>query len=402
MSKPFGDSGGRPTALFLTPEPPYPLAGGGALRGAALLNYLATRYTVDVMAFREPASPDPVETIPRALAGRVGVVNLPVHSRTAAARAWRNLRRMARGVPPLVDRFAGFAGEVAGALDGKRYDLAVIEHFWCAPYVEQLARRAGRVVLDLHNVESVLHERCALTERWPVAWAHRWFARNCRRLERRLLPRLDLLLTASEADADRLRGLSSATPVEVYPNTIPAVARPERKPMDAIVFSGNMEYHPNIAAVRFFATRIWPLLRERWPGLSWLLIGKNPRSVLEFMERDPRIRVVGAVENSVEAIALAKVAVVPLLAASGTRIKILEAWAAGVPVVSTRIGAEGLPARHGEHLLVADDPAEFAEAVSALLESDSRGRQLAAAGRALYETEFTWEAGWRRLEKIGI
>jgi len=166
---------------------------------------------------------------------------------------------------------------------------------------------------------------------------------------------------------------------------------------EMIVFPGNMEYHPNITAVRFFRREVWPLLRERWPGLVWRLAGKNPHAVRRYTEGDPRIEVTGPMADAIAEIAPAKVAVAPLLAASGTRLKILEAWAAGSAVVSTRIGAEGLAARDGEHLLLADNPAEFADAVSSLLLSENSRRRLETAGRTLYERCYTWDAAWAGL-----
>jgi glycosyltransferase involved in cell wall biosynthesis len=108
------------------------------------------------------------------------------------------------------------------------------------------------------------------------------------------------------------------------------------------------------------------------------------------------------VEDAVAALAAAKVAVVPMLAGSGTRVKILEAWAAGRAVVSTQLGAEGLPVRSGEHLLLADVPEDFVAAVSSLLESKQLRDRIGAAGRDLYVTQFTWEAAWDRLRSLGI
>jgi glycosyltransferase involved in cell wall biosynthesis len=108
------------------------------------------------------------------------------------------------------------------------------------------------------------------------------------------------------------------------------------------------------------------------------------------------------VADAVEALSRAKAAVVPLVAGSGTRVKILEAWAAGTPVVSTSLGAEGLLSRSGEHLLVADQPEAFAEAVSSLLASAELRMRLGQAGRSLLDQQYSWEAGWRKLRKAGI
>jgi glycosyltransferase involved in cell wall biosynthesis len=158
-----------------------------------------------------------------------------------------------------------------------------------------------------------------------------------------------------------------------------------------------MEYHPNRMAVRFFRHEVWPRLRERWPDLIWRLIGKHAEGLKQFTSGDPRIEVQGQVDDAVRELARARVAVVPLLAGSGTRLKILEAWAAGLPVVSTTIGAEGLGAKPGTHLLIADGPASIAEAVSRLLTCSALRKSLGNAGRRLLEQEFTWDTAWRNL-----
>jgi glycosyltransferase involved in cell wall biosynthesis len=302
---------------------------------------------------------------------------------------------VARRVPPLVDRFSGVGREIGEALEGMRYDIGIVEHFWCAPYGGRMAEVCGRTVLDLHNIESVLHQRCAEVESGATAVAHRVFSGACLELERTWLPRFSEVLTASENDAERARAIAPGARVTVYPNALPLAPLPPRASEDAIVFSGNMEYHPNISAVRFFRREVWPSLRERWPALVWRLAGKNPEAVRRFTAGDPRIQALGPVDDAIRELARAKVAVVPVLAGSGTRLKILEAWAAGTPVVSTTLGAEGLGARDGEDLLLADGGPAFAEAVSRLLACTDLRQRVGMAGRLLLEKEFTWEAAWK-------
>ena len=396
--------GDRQAALILCPECPYPAAGGGALRTASLVEYLAERYALDAVVFRPPGGEDPRDTLLGLRARRILVLDLPYHRRHRAARAWRNLRRLWRGVPPLVERFAGFEDRVRAFGAGRGYRLALVEHFWCAPYAAALRPASELLALDLHNVESALHAGCGDAETWPLSTVHRRFARLCRRLERRWLPEYDLVLTASEADARRTEELSPDARVAVYPNTIPWVPLPERaaEGPPVVVFSGNLEYHPNAAAVRWFRREIWPRLRERHPELIWRLIGKNPEAVRRYVNGDARIELVGPVEDAVAAIARATVAVAPLLAGSGTRVKILEAWAAGVPVVSTPIGAEGLGATPGRELALAETAAEFAAAVDDLLRDAEKRRKLARAGRTLFESRYTWKSGRQVLERLGI
>jgi len=388
----------RPSALLLAPETPYPLAGGGALRTASLLHHLSRAYEVDLIVFRQPGADDPAASLPAGLARRVAVIHLPGNGRGLAARALRNAARVARGVPPLVDRFSGFEGSIEDALQGRRYEVGIIEHFWCAPYWHQVSKVCDRTVLDLHNVESVLHGRSAEAERHATAFAHHIFREASLELERDWLPRFSQVLATSEHDAELARAIAPKAHVTVYPNAIPSTPLPAPGNEDVIVFSGNMEYHPNRSAVRFFRREVWPKLRERWPGLVWRLVGKNPEAVRQFTSGDSRIEVQGQVDDAVKELARAKVAVVPLLAGSGTRVKVLEAWAAGLPVVSTTIGAEGLPVRDGEHILLADSAVTFASAVSRLLACSDLRSQLGRAGRLLLEKEFTWEAAWVKLD----
>ena len=388
----------RGRALFLAPECPYPTQGGGMLRSASVLEYLARRYEVDVIVFREPGARHPGKAIPGGTARDIHVLDLPRHRRDVLSRASRNLSRLARGVPPLMDRFDGFAQNIADFLGGRRYDVAVVEHFWCAPYWEQVSRASTRTVLNLHNIESVLHERCAETQRGPAGLAHRIFRDAARSLEKHWLPRYDTLLTASDHDAAMAQRLSPASKIIVYPNAIPLVPQPDVAERNVVAFSGNLKYHPNLSAVRFFRLEIWPLLRKQWPGLIWRLIGKNSEAVEKHTHGDERIELSGPVEDAISELAAAKVVVVPLLAGSGTRFKVIEAWAAGRAVVSTRIGVEGLPARDGENVLLADHAAGFADAVSLLLTSADIRAQLGQRGRVLFESEFTWEKAWQNLD----
>ena len=263
----------------------------------------------------------------------------------------------------------------------------MVEHFWCAPYVNVLSPRARRVILDLHNIEWELARTVAQSESWPISMMFWRFAGAYRRLESAWIPQYDAVLATCEADARRVR--SEGVPAIVYPNTVPFRPVPDGPREDAIVFTGNLEYHPNVSAVRWFAREIWPLLHAEAPRLEWRLVGKNPEAIESIVNTLPGARLVGPVDDAVAEIARARVAVVPLRAGSGTRLKILEAWCAGTPVVSTTIGAEGLGAKSGQDILIADSPEEFAKAVLHACTHD----EVSANARLRFEREFSHEAG---------
>jgi polysaccharide biosynthesis protein PslH len=362
-------------ALLLSPEAPVAGSGGGGLRSASVLAYLRQKYSVDVVDF-----------------------TLHRHSKTPAARVWRNATRLARGVPPLFDRYAGYEAQLESKLGASKYELGIVEHFWCASYAPVLREHCGRLVLDLHNVESELAQTHARAARWPASWASARFAEAYRRLEREWLPKFDTVLVASEDDRHRIEH----SRVVVYPNALEERAVPQAPEEDCVVFSGNLEYHPNIEAVRWFRAHVWPILRDRCPTVEWRLVGKNPEAVASIIAGDERIRLVGPVDDALAEIAKVKACVVPLLSGSGTRFKILEAWATSRTVVSTTIGAEGLGARDNEHLLIEDDPAAFASAMERVLNDSELRRRLGESGCALYREKFTWRAAWRCLEDAEI
>src|ERR1700743_1936617 len=167
---------------MLSPEPPYPLQGGGAFRIASLLHYFARFADVDLIQFSDSGFP---ADLPPGLVRSHHTIPLPRHSRSTVARYFRNGRRAILGVPPLIERLAGLESPIEHAImraTTDQYDIGVIGHPRCAPYVDLLARHCKRTVLDLHNVESVLHERCAALSGGLVRAGHRRFAAASRKL----------------------------------------------------------------------------------------------------------------------------------------------------------------------------------------------------------------------------
>ena len=380
---------------MLSPEAPYPLNGGGAYRTASLLHYFARIAPVDLIFISNTGEP---ALIPEGLVRRQKVIPLARHRRDRLARYARNALRAGRGVPPLIDRLSGLGPAIQEAIGNEHYDIGLVEHFWSAPYVSGLFRVCSRTILNLHNVESVLHQRCAAGGGLLVRAAHARFARASRELERRLLPEFSLVLVTSEEDAARVDEIAPRAVTAVYPNALPWTDVPNVKSRNEIVFSGNFEYHPNIDAVGFLIREIWPAIRQARPDIRLRLVGRGDEHIRHFVRHDPAVEVTGPVENALSEIAAAKVVIAPLRAGSGTRIKILEAWAAARPVVATPLAAEGLAAEHGENCLIAENPVTFSTNVTNLLDSEQEMRRLGTRGRRTFEHQYNWEVVWKKLD----
>ncbi len=398
----------RKSVLFLTPEPPYPLHGGGAMRTASLLHYFASFADVDLIQISDrgtpallPPNPDGTNVV-----RSQHVIPLPVHRRSLAARYFRNARRALTGVPPLVDRLSGLGPAIRGIIGNKRYDIGVVEHFWCAPYLADIQAACSTTVLDMHNIESILHARCADISNGLVRLGHARFARAYRKLEAELMPQYSLVLAVSESDRDTARQIAPSSNLAVYPNSVPWIESRQAPDSDParplIVFSGNFEYHPNIDAVRFLVDQIWPEVRKQVAGARLRLVGRGESFVRHLLPADGGlalgIETSGYVPDAMREIAAADIVVAPLRAGSGTRVKILEAWAASRPVVATPLAAEGLVLQEEGNILFASTPVQFAEAIARLASRADLRASLGTQGRRTFEAHYTWEAAWRTLD----
>jgi len=266
----------------------------------------------------------------------------------------------------------------------------------------------------LHNIESVLHNRYSgLSSGFGngvsnaiggqlIRAGQRRFAVASRKLESELLPRYSAILTASEHDAGLVRGIAPGAHVHVYPNSLPWVDAPAGPEYSRLVFSANFEYHPNIDAVAFLVGEIWPQVRKLHPELRLRLVGRGDRFIRHLLPEgsleNAGIEITGPVDNALAEIAQASIVVAPLRAGSGTRLKIIEAWAAARCVVATPLAAEGLAARDGVNIVLASDAAGFAAAIARLLGDSSARQRLADAGRSTFEDNYSWEAAWKSLD----
>lgn len=380
--------------LVVTHNLPLPRWGAGT-RNYYLLNALARAHEVSLFATVDRL-PDPDDvTLLRTAARAIFTCVLPAGRNKRVRQISALLRGRSYELTTYAPRYvrAAFTQVVRdGRFDAVLFESAVVAGHDLPPGV--------RCIVDEHNVE---HEVLRRTFQSDVGRLRQLYNRleyrNLRAGEIARCARADLILATSERDADALRALLPGRPVSVVPNGVDTVAfgaqnaEPDvEEAPGRVVFTGTLGYYPNVQAVLSFAAHCWPRIRAAVPEATWQIVGSFPPPEVLRLGELPGVTVTGAVPAVRPHLASAAVAVAPLLVGGGTRLKILEAFAMSRAVVATSVGCEGLAVEDGRHLLVADDPAAFADAVIALLRDAGRRATLGAAGRALVEARYTWES----------
>ena len=361
-----------PNLLALLPGVPLPANTGGALRALNVLQALDAEFDTTTMAWGRDE-----QALARLLRGPAHVVPRPGKVDALFAEAMG----LVLGCPAGYPRYGWFPSQLQQLLASKRFDAVHFDHPHTAlslPLIRRLQPQA-RLVLDAHNVEAEIVERVAdSAPRWQRKGL-RWQAKRIRELEQDLARRMDLVLTCSEKDADAFRAMG-ARRVRVVPNAVPPLAPPLVAQRRNVVFVGSLDWRPNAEAAVILARDIWPRCRALLPGAKLHIIGRNPPPHVLALAA-PDVVVAGNVPEVAPWLDKAFATAIPLRAGSGTRIKILEAWAAGVPVIASHVAAEGLPYVDGRDILLADEPSEFARALVRLWRDRQLGEELAAGGR---------------------
>lgn len=395
--------------LFLAPELPDPPNKGGSIRAFHVLRRLARLAPVGVLALAERAVEPPA--VWRSLAQEVFL--FPWRPRSL----WTRLRQMLLSShPDLAFRYR--VPDLADALKrllAQRSIRAIhIEGLEMAWAVEDLLDHPPGarpiLVLDELNAEYRLQERLFQADRedprrWPGALYSGIQARRLWRYEARIVRRVDRVIAVSEPDARDLEALGTACPPVVAPNGVdtaffhPEAVEPFPLGEPAFVFTGSMDYRPNIDAVRWLAQAVWPVVRSVLPEARLYLVGRRPSPAVRRLQEIPGIHVVGEVPDVRPYLAGATVYVAPLRAGGGTRLKILEAMAMGKAIVSTPMGCDGLAVVDGAHVWLADGEA-FAAAMIALAQDPTRRKALGEAARRLAVARYDWEQTLAPLEAL--
>ena len=401
--------------LFLTQVLPFPLDAGPKVRAYHMLQHLAERHQVTLVSFVRPDDPsDALQHLRGICAAAYGV---PIRRS-----GWRNVRAAVKGLAtgqPIViarDEMAEMAETLRGLMHEQHFDVVQADQLSMAGYGQMAARLSRpprpRTVLDEHNAVYVLTRRIAQEERSLLR--HAITAREAAafaRYETAMCRAYDAILTVTGEDRDRLLALFSeeqarvlatkftVAPICVAPEQTPPVThRPAAAP--TILHLGTMFWPPNVTGVLWFVREALPLIHRQRPEARFVIVGKNPPPEVRSLAADPRIEVTGYVADPLPYLAAADAFVVPLHAAAGMRVKIVDAWLWGLPIVATPIGAEGIEVRDGENILIAEGADAFAAAVISVLTDPALNARLRTAGRAWVEEKYAWQPVYRRVDAI--
>lgn len=382
----------------------WPLTTGGRLRSFHLISQLSRRHCVSVLT-THGLDDDPAGLAAQ-LTGCESVTSVPYdlpHHDTARF-AWSLVRSWASPMP--VDvwkcRVAALEAQVRQRLASGDVDVCVADFLAAAPNVPFDHTRVP-IVLFAHNVEHQIWKR--LSEHARTPWRRglleiEW--RKMRRYEGRVCRQAALTLAVSDHDRALLASCAPGASVAPIPTGVDTEffqPDPSRECPQHLVFTGAMDWYPNEDGMLHFLDAVLPRIRHAVADVSVTVVGRRPSRRLAAAAQAAGARVTGTVDDVRPHVQQGAVSIVPLRIGGGTRLKIFEAMAMGRAVVSTTVGAEGLPVEPGRHFLQADEPAAFADAVVSLLADDRRRGDLGRAGRALVDEHYSWQQVARTFER---
>jgi sugar transferase (PEP-CTERM/EpsH1 system associated) len=402
--------------LLLTPQLPYPPRQGTALRNWGILSNLARNHEVWLLSFVEPGT-DSQTLAPELAAACHTIATFPIPQRSTAER----LRRLiTSSLPDMAWRL--WSPEMAACMKEwvtrNHFDIVQVEGIELARYAltSPIDTRHTKIVFDDHNCEYLLQRRACETDmlqpkRWHAAAYSLVQWQRLRGFERRTARNAQATLCVSPQDASALAELDASIRAHVIFNGIDvasytdvdAVTPADAGPQDGmLVFTGKMDFRPNVDAMLWFAHDVFPIVKRSKPNVHLCIVGQQPSPRLNVLRGDPNITITGEVSmrDLRRYIAMADVYIAPLRVGGGTRFKLLEAMAMRRAIVSTTLGCEGFDVTDGRELLIGDTPQTFAQAVVSLLDDDTLRLSLGRRAHAFVSGTYDWGAIVPQLERI--
>lgn len=405
--------------LFLTQVLPYPLVGGAKIRAYYMLRALAQAHQITLVSFvRDDERPQDVDHLRQYCRH--------VHVAPMERSRWRDGLALAESVvtgrPAVIvrDRLRAMQRLLDEVVRAEQFDVVHADQTAMAQYAlytraASAEARPPRMVLDQHNALYLLVERQARYERGPARWLWQREAARLRHYEADLCRQFDHVLTVTAEDRRALLALFSpeeAAEVGRRLTVVPICVDPDEQPPlqplargAHILHLGTMFWPPNVEGVLWFAQEVLPLVLREMPDACFTVAGKNPPPAVQALGEPGspvagHVEVTGFVPDPRPLLERSRVFVVPVQAGGGMRVKILDGWQWGLPIVSTTVGAEGIAVRPDENILLADTPAEFAGAVVRVLRRDEVAQRLRRNGRRWVAGRYDWRREYGRAQQL--
>jgi sugar transferase (PEP-CTERM/EpsH1 system associated) len=371
-----------------------PLDSGGRIRSYNLVRELAKRHRVTFFGFHAQQD-NAAHAELNHICERVLCFPLELPEPKSLVEFRQYATGILSGEPHSVRKFyrPHVASELRALLRKETYDILVSDFVFAASVIPWDIPCPK--ILFTHNVEATIWKRhydVASNPLWKLLSWREW--RTMERTENGYLKKADLVVAVSNADRDVFSRVIPREKLAVIPTGVDVdffQPRPAAEEENTLVFTGSMDWLPNEDGMFYFVEEIFPRISRQVPTVKLIVVGRKPSRRLKALAAgDPRIELTGWVEDVRPYLASGSVCIVPLRVGSGTRLKIFEAMSMGKAVVSTTIGAEGLPVKSGSDVLLADAPEDFATCVVRLLRDKAQRQRLGAAARHLVENKFSW------------
>ncbi|MCB1876794.1 MAG: TIGR03087 family PEP-CTERM/XrtA system glycosyltransferase [Chromatiales bacterium] len=391
--------------LFLVHRIPYPPNKGDKIRSFHLLEHLRKRFTVHLGCFVDDPDDWPHVDVLRGMCDQSCFLPLnPTRSKLKSLSALFTGKPLT--LPYYFDR--RMAEWVEGILARPGLKTVVMFSSSMAQYIDGAQVQGRRTLLDFVDVDSDKWSQYAASKTWPLNWLYRREGRTLLQFEREMARRFDTSVFVSGHETELFARLApeSASRVIACSNGVDfAYFSPEHTfpspfshPGPVLVFTGAMDYWANVDAVVWFARKVFPGLRERYPGLAFVIVGSRPGPEVQGLTEIPGVTVTGTVPDVRPYLAHCDAAVIPLRIARGIQNKVLEAMAMGKPVVTTRAAFEGIDAKPEQDLLLADDEAQLIKQCERLLNGQVDTRRMGDSARNVIVEKYDWEKNLQRLD----
>jgi len=389
--------------LIACKEFPHAKVIGGPIIIYNRLKHLSRKHTVSLVAFYRPGEEKFIPSV-RPFCHDLKLVPFPPR-RSPVRAAWEFL---ASPVPYYFLRVHGskeMARTIARMVEKEGCDFVIAEYSVMGQFLHRNPELPPvRRIISVH--ECYYLARLKSFHYYRPGWNKLKEAVNLkglRRYEFAMYRDADKVLTLTPQGKEELQAIAPDLDIAVVPHGVDVEAfafTPQAEDDRAVVFIGNYLHYPNVDAVLYFYEEVWPRVKKALPGAKFYVVGQAPPPEITRLAGDPSVVVTGTVEDVVPYLKKGRVFVCPVRLGGGFRGKILEAMALGRPVVSTSLGAEGIPASPGENILLADTPEAMAKGILALATDDALYRRIQQNARRLMEEQYAWEKGVARLEKI--